>query len=130
MTLLIESGLPESKKDSVVFRTNGQVNINELENDICLKLIETLHAKIFMGRKLYCNGVIPLTPEKSDIPPVVCESTLPSSAVAVKSSSSAQALSPLRPDGASNFAIHAGQPSIVLNIKAYQNGGGYTNYAP
>ena len=68
-----------------------------------------------MGRKLYCNGVIPLTPEKSDIPPVVCESTLPSSAVAVKSSSSTQALSPLRPDGASNFAIHAGQPSMVLN---------------
>ena len=31
MSLLIASGLPESKKDSVFFRNNGQVNINILE---------------------------------------------------------------------------------------------------
>ena len=66
MELLIQSGLPETQKDNVVVRPNGVVSINELNNKICLELINKLHGNNFFGRKLFCNGVIPLTPEKKD----------------------------------------------------------------
>ena len=61
MALLIESGLPENKKDNVVIH-NGRVNINQIDNDICRILIEALHAKVFWGKKIFCNGIKPLTP--------------------------------------------------------------------
>ena len=66
MQLLVESGLPEEMKDNVIIHANGQVIIRQLENDICLQLIHSLHGKIFLGRKIYCNGIIPLTPEKEN----------------------------------------------------------------
>ena len=66
MELLIQSGLPETLKESVVVRSNGLVSINDLDNKICLELIDNIHGNKFFGRKLFCNGVIPLTPEKKD----------------------------------------------------------------
>ena len=73
--LLVQSGLPETFKDSVVARPNGLVSINDIDNKICLELIDKLHSKKFFGRKLYCNGVIPLTPEKKDDSPSVSKSS-------------------------------------------------------
>ena len=35
-----------------------------MENRICLSLIKTFHNQTFLGRKLFCNGIIPRTPEK------------------------------------------------------------------
>ena len=90
-------------------------------------MVETLHAKIFLDRKLYCNGVIPLTPEKSEVSSVDLESVGACSLTAAANSSSLQALSPLSSElmsKASNSAevtslvnpVHSlGQPSIVLN---------------
>ena len=63
MELLIMSGLPEAFKDKVIMY-NGIVNISNLENSICLTLVDNLHHKKYFGRKLYCNCMIPLTPEK------------------------------------------------------------------
>ena len=62
--LLIQLGLPENKKDNVNVSDSGTVVIKSIENSICLKLINALHKKIHFSRKLFCNGVIPLTPEK------------------------------------------------------------------
>ena len=61
---LVMSGLPEVLKDSVVIKPNGTVTVRNLENDICLKLISNIHNKKHFNRKLFCNGIIPLTPEK------------------------------------------------------------------
>ena len=68
MDFLVTSGLPETLKDNVVSKPNGTVIIKNLENEVCLVLIENIHAKRNFGRKLYCDGIIPLTPEKVDTP--------------------------------------------------------------
>ena len=63
---MARSGLPEHLRENVVVKPNGTVNISNLENAVCLVLIENMHAKKSFGRKLYCDGIIPLTPEKLD----------------------------------------------------------------
>ena len=62
--LLIKSGLPESKKDFIRINAKGTVTIRDLENEECLMMINNIHQKIHFGKKLYCNGVVPLTPVK------------------------------------------------------------------
>ena len=59
MEFLITSGLPETLKDNVVITSNGVINIRNLDNAVCLALIDQLHQKKFFGRKLYCNGMTP-----------------------------------------------------------------------
>ena len=63
---LVTSGLPESVKDTVVIKLNGTVIIQNLENSVSLSLIDKIHQKVHFGRKLFCNGIIPLTPEKPE----------------------------------------------------------------
>ena len=64
--LLIAAGLPEAKKDSIHFKLNGTVTITNLSNDVSMNLISYLHNCKFMGKKLFCNGIVPLTPNKED----------------------------------------------------------------
>ena len=64
MEFLVRSGLPETAKDSVLIKANGHVTVKNLENDVCMTLIENIHNKKNFNRKLFCNGIIPLTPEK------------------------------------------------------------------
>ena len=47
---------------------NGSATIKSLENSECLALIEAIHGKTNFDKKLFCNGVIPLTPEKPPEP--------------------------------------------------------------
>ena len=61
---LINSGLDAEHREKVVIRDNGSVNIHNLENQLCRVLIEKIHSKINFGKRLYCNGIIPLTPTK------------------------------------------------------------------
>ena len=74
--LLIKAGLPADKIQDVQIKSNGNVSIRNLENEICLSLISTFHNQTHLGRKLFCNGIIPRTPEKqvaevsSESPPV------------------------------------------------------------
>ena len=35
-----------------------------MENKVCINLIESIHGRKYFERKLFCNGLIPLTPEK------------------------------------------------------------------
>ena len=67
--LLVESGLDASKTEKIAFTANGTVNVRELDNDESLALIEALHGKKIFDRKVFCNGIIPLTPEKADAVP-------------------------------------------------------------
>ena len=64
MEFLVESGLPEELTDQVIVKPNGHVTIKNLENSVCNKLIENIHNKKYSNRKLFCNGIIPLTPVK------------------------------------------------------------------
>ena len=61
---LVNSGLPDNKKDSITFNNNGGVMIKDLENSECKALIEFIHGKKHFGQTMFCNGFIPLTPEK------------------------------------------------------------------
>ena len=45
-----------------------QVIIKSLENIECLALIEVIHGKRHFDQKMFCNGYIPLTPEKEETP--------------------------------------------------------------
>ena len=88
MELLATSGLPDNLKDNVAITANGVVNIINLNNAICLALIEKLHHQKHFGKKLFCNGIIPLTPEKSNTAsakaPVTSGSISPASSVPAK----------------------------------------------
>ena len=125
MKLLIESGLPESLKDNVAMGPKGQVNINGIGNEICLELIEKLHAKTFLGKKLYCNGVIPLTPEKSEMQPAVSEVAVSGSSTIATTQSLLTLSSAFNPEGLNaaknttcvNSGSTASQPTIALNSK-------------
>ena len=62
--LLVKSGLDAANTDKVTFSVNGTVIVREIANEEILGIIGALHAKKFFDKKIYCNGIIPLTPEK------------------------------------------------------------------
>ena len=66
MEFLVKAGLPAENKESVTIKSNGYVTISNLENHVCRILIENIHNKNHFDRRLFCNGIIPLTPEKKD----------------------------------------------------------------
>ena len=66
MELLIETGLPPEKRDSVNLNSKGSVTVRNLDNETCLKLIENIHGKYVFSRKIYCNGIIPMSPVKDN----------------------------------------------------------------
>ena len=74
---LIKSGLSESHKDNISVKYNGSVLIDNLPNQECQALISAIHTKHGFGRKLYCNGVVPLTPDKPDNPVIAATSPAP-----------------------------------------------------
>ena len=65
---LVKSGLPENKKENISISSNGTATITDLENSECLLLIESVHEKKNFDKKLYCNGIVPLTPKKPASP--------------------------------------------------------------
>ena len=40
---LIETGLPEALRDNIDIKNNGVVFVREIDNSLCLKLIEDIH---------------------------------------------------------------------------------------
>ena len=64
MEFLIKSGLPEDRKDNVTMNKNGTVLITGIDNSDCLAIIQAVHGKSFFGKKIFCNGFVPLTPDK------------------------------------------------------------------
>lgn len=65
MEFLCQHGLIEAKKDETIFKSNGVVTIPNLDNETCKAMIAAIHGKVNFGRKMFCNGIIPLTPDKS-----------------------------------------------------------------
>ena len=80
--LLLSTGLPVTNLDEIDIKPSGMVTIMNLENLVCKTLIKKLHMGTFFGRKVFCNGVVQLTPEKP-LPPI----NTPNNDTAVPSSS-------------------------------------------
>ena len=66
MEVWVGSGLPAENKESVTIKSNGYVTISNLANHVCRLLIGNIYNKSHFDKKLFCNGIIPLTPEKKD----------------------------------------------------------------
>ena len=66
LEFLMNNGLPDDKKEAVQINSNGSIIINNLDNYIVEYLIESIHGKVYFDKKLYCNGILPLTPDKHD----------------------------------------------------------------
>ena len=62
--ILLKSGLPKESLDNVIMKPNGCVTVMSLDNNICRTLIDAMHNKIIFGKKIFCNGIVALTPEK------------------------------------------------------------------
>ena len=69
MEFLIKSGLPENKKDNVTINKNGTVLITDIGNIHCIALINAIHEKTNFGKKMFCNGYVPLSPDKQQSNP-------------------------------------------------------------
>ena len=61
------SGLPEEKREGIEISNNGSVTIKSLDTSQCSAMIHSIHGKKHFGKKLFCNGYVPLTPEKETI---------------------------------------------------------------
>ena len=62
---LVNCGLSESHRDKIKFGIKGIITINDISNKDCMALIDKIHEKNHFGKKLFCNGILPLTPKKS-----------------------------------------------------------------
>ena len=69
---LIECGLPESKTEDITINSRGTAVVRNLENSECLELIAAIHGKTKFDRKLFCNGIVPLTPKKAENSDQIC----------------------------------------------------------
>ena len=64
---LVSKGLPEEHEELKIFATkkNKNVDIENISNDTCGKLIANIHEQVFFSRKVYCRGLKNLeTPTK------------------------------------------------------------------
>ena len=52
---------------SVVIQDNGTVIIKNLNDEASRVLIDEIHGKENFGKRLFCNGFIPLTPKKKKV---------------------------------------------------------------
>ena len=66
---LINCGLSENHRDKIKFGIKGIITIIDISNRDCLALIGVIHEKHHFGKKLFYNGILPLTPEKPLEPP-------------------------------------------------------------
>ena len=81
--LLLASGLSADNLNDVQIKPNGTVAVKNVSGSNCSVLIKNLHNKKFFGRKLFCNGVIPLTPEREPAAAVSPPTGAPSSVTSV-----------------------------------------------
>ena len=77
--LLLASGLQAENMNDVEVKPNGTVFVKNINGSLCSILINNLHNQRHLGRKLFCNGIVPLTPEK--VSPIVSTAAEPGSSV-------------------------------------------------
>ena len=95
---LISSGLPEGYKDDISMNKNGTVMIDNLPNNVCIDLIQKVHNKFSFGRKLYCNGVVPRTPDKAELNPDQDQESMSEPVAQINNAVVPSLLSPMSPN--------------------------------
>ena len=108
--LLLSSGLPVTDLNEISIKPSGMVTIMNLDNLVCKTLIQKLHMQTFFGRKVYCNGVVQLTPEKP-LPPSIA----PNISHTVVSSSSTQTVNTTP---TSSCSISVTMPTLVTSTSS------------
>ena len=108
---LIYSGLAESQKENIHIKDNGHVEVRNLDGTESKMLIENIHNKINFDRKLYCNGIIPLTPAKTESQSEAKTSPIVASPVATTSTPP-----PALPNPISPLSQASSSPTSIVNI--------------
>ena len=76
----------QEKKDDIGLKTSGIVTVKNLDTEESRFLIDNINGNKFFDRKMYCNGIVPLTPEKQETNKSGQASLVPSTARASSSS--------------------------------------------
>ena len=92
-------------KENISIKPNGLVLVEFLPNSLCLKMIDAIHNKLNFGRRLFCNGFVPRTPVKDNLPSSGTSSTPLSS-----TTESLSANKPLQPQ--SELGAVSRQPAV------------------
>ena len=76
---LFRSGLPTGHKVDDILKNEktGILTVTNLEPEQCLEIMEQMHAKRFLGRKIYVTSVVPYSPIKPAAPLDQLSSKLP-----------------------------------------------------
>ena len=71
-SLLLGQGLPQTTKSEDLQQNlaSGRVTINDLSPTDCLTIMERMHGKKFLGKKVYVNSVVSASPVKAPAVPV------------------------------------------------------------
>ena len=65
LKFLIDNGLPDKTlQNDVNWGDHGNMDIKNLNTDVCQELIMNIDKKIYFDKKLHCRPIIGLTPEK------------------------------------------------------------------
>ena len=68
IAMICRCGLAENKKDNIVIKAGGFVTVKNITTEESNALIDAIHGQRFFERKLFCNGIVPLTPDKQGPP--------------------------------------------------------------
>ena len=73
-----ENCLPSEHLSDCVSRNEktGAITLSNLESDQCLIIMESMHTKKFLGRKVFVTSVVPRSPEKTSSTEAAAESTV------------------------------------------------------
>ena len=108
IAMICRCGLEENKKDNIVIKPGGNVTVKNISTEESNTLIDAIHGKRFFERKMYCNGIVPLTPDKQGPPSPAANSSVAAEAMSTEVSASPTAPSPSSPrDTTANTSVAA-----------------------
>ena len=123
---LISSGLQPVHMDNIQIKGNGSVTVSGLDSSECKILIDSIHHTFFSGKKLYCNGIVPLTPEKqaatTPSSPSACLASAPTTGPPQSHPASPTPLGPAISAALSTspLVLSPGQPTVTCAASATQ----------
>ena len=63
---LYDNGLPKNHKDEdILIGNHGNVDINNLDKDVCIAIVMSLDKKVFFNKILHCRPIIGLSQDLS-----------------------------------------------------------------
>ena len=97
IAMICRCGLEENKKDNIVIKAGGNVTVKNISTEESNALIDAIHGKRFFERKMFCNGIVPLTPDKQVPPSPAANSPVAAAVIRTEVPASPTAPSPSSP---------------------------------